>query len=49
MGIVAVVFQSLNCVQLFETPLDYSTLGSSALHYLLEFAQIHLHCVRDAI
>ena len=25
------------------------TSGSSAFHYLLEFAQIHVHCVGDAI
>ena len=25
------------------------TSGSSSLHYLLEFAQIHVHCVGDAI
>ena len=27
----------------------YSTLGSPLLHYLLEFAQIHVHWVDDAI
>ena len=27
---------------------DCSTVGSSVLHYLLEFAQIHVHCVSDA-
>ena len=30
-------------------PMDCSTPGSSVLHYLLEFAQIHFHCVNDAI
>ena len=30
-------------------PMDYSTPGSSVLHYLLEFAQIHVHWVGDAI
>ena len=50
MGTVAVaVFQSLSCVQLFATPLDYSTPGFSALHCHPEFAQIHVHCVCDAI
>ena len=29
--------------------MDCSTPGSSVLHYLLEFAQIHFHCVNDAI
>ena len=28
---------------------DNSTPGSFALHYLLEFAQIHVHCVSHAI
>ena len=32
-----------------QTPLDYSTQGSSILHYLPEFAQIHAHWVGDAI
>ena len=30
-------------------PLDCSTSGFSVLHYLLVFAQIHVHCVGDAI
>jgi len=30
-------------------PMDCSTPGSSALHYLLEFAQIHVHWVSDTI
>ena len=30
-------------------PMNYSTLGSPVLHYLLEFAQIHVHLVSDAI
>ena len=29
--------------------MDGSTPGSSVLHYLSEFAQIHVHCVGDAI
>ena len=29
--------------------MDCSTPGSSVLHYLLEFAQIHIHCDSDAI
>ena len=28
--------------------MDCSTAGSSAFHYLLEFAQIHVHWVSDA-
>ena len=30
-------------------PMDYGTPGSSVLHYLLEFAQIYVHWVSDAI
>ena len=30
-------------------PMDCSTPGFSVLHYLLELAQIHVHCVGDAI
>ena len=30
-------------------PMDCSTPGSPVLHYLSEFAQIHVHCVSDAI
>ena len=30
-------------------PMDCSTPSSSVLHYLLEFAQIHVHWVNDAI
>ena len=29
--------------------MDYSTPGSSVLHYLPEFVQIHVHCISDAI
>ena len=39
---VVVVLQLLSCVRLFATP-DCSTLGFPVLHYLLEFAQTHLH------
>ena len=31
------------------SPMDCSTPGSSVLHYLLEFAQTHVHRVGDAI
>ena len=30
-------------------PVDGSTPGISVLHYLPKFAQIHVHCVADAI
>ena len=45
---IAVVVQLLSHVQLFNY-IDYSMLASPALHYLSEFAQIHVHCVSDAI
>ena len=34
--------QSLNRAQLCE-PIDYNTPGFPVVHYLLEFAQIHVH------
>ena len=40
-----VVFHLVSCVQLFVTPMDYSTPGSSVLNYLLEFAQIYVHFI----
>ena len=36
------------CLILCE-PLDCCTPGFPVLHYLLEFAQIHVRCVSDAI
>ena len=33
----------------FCDPMDCSMLGFPVLHYLLEFAQSHVHCVDDAI
>ena len=43
-----VAAQSLSHVWLFPTP-ELSMPGSSILSYLLEFAQIHVHWVDDAI
>ena len=44
------IVQLLNCICLFVTPwTDYSTPGFPDLHCLLEFAQIHLPWVDDAI
>ena len=43
---VAVLVQSL-CHVRFCDAKDCSTPGSSVLHYLLEFAQIHVHGVSD--
>ena len=42
-SIVVVIIQLLSWVQLF------ATLSFSVLHYLLEFAQTHVHRVSDAI
>ena len=39
---------SLSCVQLCE-PMDCGMPGSSVLHYLPKFAQLHVHWVGDAI
>ena len=39
------VVQLPSCIQLFATP--WSQL--SVPHHLLEFAQVHVHCVGDAI
>ena len=30
-------------------PMDYSTPGLPVLHHLLELAQVHVHCIIDAI
>ena len=43
-----IVIQSLSHFQLCD-PTDCSVPGSSVLHYLPEFAQIHVHGVGDAI
>ena len=42
------VVQSLSRVRLCDT-MDCSTTGFPVLHYLLEFAQTHVHSVSDAI
>ena len=42
------IVQFLSHVWLCD-PMDCSTPGSPVLHYLLEFAQIHVHWVSDAI
>ena len=38
----------VSCVQLCDL-VEYTMPGSSVLHYILEFAQIHVHWVSDAI
>ena len=45
---ISVVVQSLSHVWLCD-PVGCSTPGSSVLHHQLEFAQIHVHWVSDAI
>ena len=42
----AVVVQLLSCVWLCD-PVYYSMSGSPVLHYLLEFAKLHVHWVSD--
>ena len=37
-----------SCTTLWN-PMDCSIIGSSVLHYLLEFAQIHVHWIGDTI
>jgi len=44
-----VVIQSLSCVQLFVTLWTSACQASPVPHHLLEFAQIHIHRVGDAI
>ena len=46
--VVIVVVQLLSHVQLCN-PMDCSMTGFPVLHYLLEFAQTHVHQVNDAI
>ena len=47
--LVAAVVQSLSRVWLFVTPCNSSTPGFPVLHYLLNFAQTHVHCINDSI
>ena len=46
--VVVVVFVVKWCPTLCN-PMQCSTPGSSVLHCLLEFAQIHVHCIGDTI
>ena len=39
---------SQSCPILWD-PLDWGMLGFSIPHHLLEFAQVHVHCIRNAI
>ena len=49
MCIVVVAVQRLSSVLLFCDPMDCSTPGIPVLYHLPELAQIHVHCVSDAI
>ena len=44
-----VVVQSLSRVQLFVTAMDCSTSGLPVLRHLPELAQVHVHCIGDAV
>ena len=46
---IDVVVQSLSCVWLFVTPWTAVRQGFPVLHYLLKFAQTHVHWVDDAM
>ena len=46
---IIVVVHSLTCVFTLCNPMDYSLPSSPVPHCLLEFAQIHVHRVTDAI
>ena len=46
---VVIVVQLLSCVRLFVTAMDGSTSGLPVLHYLPEFAQVHVHWIGEAI
>ena len=45
---IYIVVQSLSHVQLCN-PMDCSTPGPPVPHHLLKFAQVHVHCISDAI
>ena len=47
--VVVVAVQLFSSVQLFEAPLDCSTLGFLVHHHLPELAQTHVHSVSDVI
>ena len=46
---LVVVVQLLSCVSALCDPMDCSMPGSPVLHYLLEFAQVHVHWVSFSI
>ena len=48
MILFVIIVQSLSRVQLFD-PMNSSMPGFPVLHYLLEFAQTHIHWINDVI
>ena len=46
---IVVAVQLLSCVRLFATPMDCNVPGLPVLQYLLEFTQVHVHWIGDAI
>ena len=46
--VVAIVVQSLSYIQLCDS-MDCSMPGLPVPHHLLEFAQVHVHCLSDVI
>ena len=46
---IGVYYCSATKSRLTLQPMDCSRLGFPVFHYLLEFAQTHVHCVSDAI
>ena len=43
-----VVVETFSRVQLCD-PMDFSMLGLPVPHHLQEFAQVHVHCISDAV
>ena len=46
--VVVVVVQSPRCLTLCD-PMDCSSPGLPVTHHLLKFAEVHVHCIGDAI
>ena len=45
---MSVLFSCQSCLTLCD-PMDYNTPGLPVPHHLLKFAQVHVHCISDAI
>ena len=46
---IASVMQSPKWCPTLRDPMDYSMPGFPVTHHLSEFAQVHIHCISDAI